>query len=190
MVGESLCDLGIPSWALITLLGVVQWKQSGWLPIQHLMGPLTEQSINFLGWIWAFFANSGHFCGKGASLWSVHSLLSPKTPTWDQLLKIEVMEAGVTSSWRRQGGQFESHNGRRMCGRVFESFNSRQLFCRNRAVSNHHYDADGCCHIGQIGQKEQLLLHHKQQGFEPPTSMYESRRDQCPVDVHWTRHHW
>ena len=33
---------------------------------------------------------------------------------------VVAMEAGVASPWRRQGGQFESHNGRRMRGRAFE----------------------------------------------------------------------
>ena len=33
---------------------------------------------------------------------------------------VVAMEAGVASPWRQQGGQFESHNGRRMRGRAFE----------------------------------------------------------------------
>ena len=33
---------------------------------------------------------------------------------------VVAMEAGVASPWQRQGGQFESHIGRRMRGRAFK----------------------------------------------------------------------
>ena len=48
VVGEPVCDLEIPSWALKTLVRVIYWKKSGWSPMYRLSGPLPEQNVNFL----------------------------------------------------------------------------------------------------------------------------------------------
>ena len=44
-VGEPLCDVGVPSRVLITLLRVIYQKKSGWLPMYHVSDPLTEPIV-------------------------------------------------------------------------------------------------------------------------------------------------
>ena len=66
VIGEPLCDVGTPFWALITLLR--NFLEKMLFANVTAAGPLTEENVIFWGWFWVFLANSGHFCGRGAIL--------------------------------------------------------------------------------------------------------------------------
>ena len=80
--GEPLCDLGIPSWALITIFRVIWWKLRRWLQMKYLSGPLPDRNVTLWGDSGCFLANSGHYCGRGATLWCRSPLLSPNNFTY------------------------------------------------------------------------------------------------------------
>ena len=78
---EPLCDVGILSWALRTLLRAIKWKQSGWLAMYYLTGPLTEQKAIFwmlLGICWpiqATFVVREPLCDVEILFWALITLL-------------------------------------------------------------------------------------------------------------------
>ena len=94
--GEPLFDVGFPSWALITFLRIIYWKQSGCLSTWHLSGPPTELNVIFLD-DFVFFANSVYFCGRKTTLWCRNPLLSTNKFTWGHLMKIEWLITNVTA---------------------------------------------------------------------------------------------
>ena len=84
VLGEPLCGVGTPSWALISLFRVIYWKESGWLPRKPLSDPLRGRNVLFwgksLGWalfwpIHAVFVVGEPFCGVGTGSWALKTLL-------------------------------------------------------------------------------------------------------------------
>ena len=111
----------------------------------QLSDPLTEPNVLFSGWFWlgVFLANSGHFCGQGATLWAMNPLLSSNNFTLGHLTKIEWLITNVTAigspGWAKRAilgvilaGVFLANSGH-ICGRW------ATLWCRNLLLSSNNF---------------------------------------------------
>ena len=63
---------------------------SCWVPHQ-------SRKCSFLGYFWRFLANLGHFCGRGALLWSGDTILSPTRLNKYCLKKKKIQDTQITS---------------------------------------------------------------------------------------------
>ena len=70
-----------------------------------------------------FLTNSGHFCGRGATLWSRNSLLSSNIFTYGRLMKIEWLVADAPAIGS-PGRAERAILGVILTGRVFGQFRS------------------------------------------------------------------
>ena len=78
VIGESVCDVGIPSWALKPLWSFNEKRVVG-CKCNTCRVPSQSRTWYFGDDFGQFFANSGHFCGRGATLWCRNPRLSPNT---------------------------------------------------------------------------------------------------------------
>ena len=95
VVEEPLCDVGITPWALIPLIRAIQRGVDCRCNICRV--PCQSETWCFGDDFGHFLANSGCFCGQGATLWSRNPLLNSNTFTWVHSMSIDGFIVNVTS---------------------------------------------------------------------------------------------
>ena len=91
VVGEPLCDVGITFWALIPFLGSLIENRVVHCQRNIYRGHWQSGTWCFCGYFGRFFAISGHFCGRGGTLWCRNPLLSPNNFTLRSFIEIRVV---------------------------------------------------------------------------------------------------
>ena len=97
VVWKALCGLEIPSRALITSLGPFNENRVVGYQCNTCRFPCQSGTWRFWNNFEHVLANSGLFCGWGATLWCGNHLLSPNNFTLGHLLKIEWLVTDVTA---------------------------------------------------------------------------------------------